>query len=54
MAVLQVNRPTVYTWVNRWQTGSLADFANAVGQGRRPILDTADATPVAVVVRANR
>jgi len=54
MAVLQVSRPTVYTWFNRWQTGGLAGLANAAGQGRRPILSAADAEPVAAAVRANR
>ena len=54
MAVLQVSRPTVYTWFNRWESGGLAGLANAAGQGRRPILGAADAAPVVVAVRANR
>ena len=54
MAVLQVSRPTVYTWFNRWERGGLAGLANAAGQGRRPILGAADAAPVAAAVRANR
>ena len=54
MAVLQVSRPTVYTWFNRWERGGLAGLANAAGQGRRPILSAADAEPVAAAVRANR
>ena len=54
MAVLQVSRPTVYTWFNRWQTGGLAGLANAAGQGRRPVLGAADEALVAAVVRANR
>ena len=37
MAVLQMNRPTVCVWVNRWQTGSLVDLTNAAKQGRRPV-----------------
>ena len=51
MAVLQVSRPTVYTWSNRWQTGGLA---NGAGQGRCPTLGAADAAPVAATVRTNR
>ena len=54
MAVLQVSRPTVYTWFNRWERGGLAGLANAAGQGRHPILGAADAAPVAAAVRANR
>ena len=54
MAVLQVSRPTVYTWFNRWQTGGLAGLANAAGQGRRPILSAADEEPVLAAVRTNR
>ena len=54
MAVLQVSRPTVYTWFNRWERGGLAGLANAAGQGRHPILGAADAGPVAAAVRANR
>ena len=54
MAVLQVSRPTVYTWFNRWERGGLARTANAAGQGRHPILGAADAAPVAAAVRANR
>ena len=54
MAVLQVRRPTVYTWFNRWERGGLAGLANAAGQGRHPILGAADAAPVAAAVRANR
>ena len=44
----------MYTWFNRWQTGGLAGSANAAGQGRRPLLDTADEALVAQAVRANR
>ena len=51
MVVLQVSRPTVYTWFNRWEAGGLA---NAAGQGRRPILSAADAAPVLAAVRLNR
>ena len=54
MAVLNVSRPTVYTWFNRWERGGLAGLANAAGQGRHPILGAADAAPVAAAVRANR
>lgn len=54
MAVLQVSRPTVYSWFKRWEEGGLAGLANAVGQGRRPILNAADEEPVAAAVRANR
>ena len=54
MAVLQVSRPTVYTWFNRWKTGGLTGLANAAGQGRHPILEAADAAPVAEAVRTNR
>lgn len=54
MAVLQVSRPTVYAWFNRWEEGGLAGLANAAGQGRRPILATADEGAVAAAVRANR
>jgi transposase len=54
MAVLQVSRPRVYTWFNRWEEGGLAGLANAAGQGRRPILTAADEGPVAAAVRANR
>ena len=54
MAMLQVSRPTVYTWFNRWERGGLAGLANAAGQGRHPILGAADAAPVAAAVRANR
>ena len=54
MAVLQVSRPTVYTWFNRWERGGLAGLANAAGQGRHPILSAADAESVAAAVRANR
>jgi len=52
--VLAVSRRTVYTGFNRWQTGGLADLANAAGQGRRPILGAADEASVAAAVRANR
>ena len=31
MAVLNVSRPTVYTWFNRWERGGLAGLANAAG-----------------------
>ena len=31
MAVLQVSRPTVYTWFNRWESGGRAGLANAAG-----------------------
>lgn len=34
MAVLQVSRPTVYTWFNRWQTGGLARTAATQIRGR--------------------
>gem|GEM_PF-5715956 len=44
----------MYTWFNRWQTGGLAGLANAAGQSRRPLLDTADEALVAQAVRANR
>lgn len=54
MAVLQVSRPTVYAWFNRWEEGGLAGLANAAGQGRRPILSADDEVPVATAVRANR
>ena len=54
MAVLQVSRPTVYTWFNRWEAGGLAGLANAAGQGRPPILSAADEERVAAAVRANR
>ena len=54
MAVLNVSRPTVYTWFNRWERGGLAGLANAAGQGRHPILDVADEVPVVEAVRANR
>ena len=54
MAVLQVSRPTVYTWFNRWESGGLAGLANAAGQGRRPILSAADEEPVLAAVRTNR
>ncbi|WP_188563948.1 helix-turn-helix domain-containing protein [Hymenobacter frigidus] len=54
MAVLNVSRPTVYTWFNRWERGGLAGLANAAGQGRRPILGAADEAPVVAAVRANR
>ena len=54
MTVLQVSRPTVYTWFNRWERGGLAGLANAAGQGRHPILGAAEAAPVAAAVRANR
>ena len=54
MAVLHVSRPTVYTRFNHWQTGGLAGLANAAGQGRRPMLDTADEALVVQAVRANR
>ena len=54
MAVLNVSRPTVYTWFNRWERGGLAGLANAAGQGRHPILGAADAAPVAAAVRTNR
>ena len=54
MAVLQVSRPTVYTWFNRWQAGGLAGLANAAGQGRHPILSATDEAPVLEAVRANR
>ncbi len=54
MAVLQVSRPTVYAWFNRWEEGGLAGLANAAGQGRRPILAPADEVRVAAAVRANR
>jgi len=49
MAVLNVSRPTVYTWFNRWERGGLAGLANAAGQGRHPILGAAVAA-----VRTNR
>ena len=52
--MLQVSRPTVYTWFNRWERIGMAGLANAAGQGRHPILGAADAAPVAVTVRANR
>ena len=54
MAVLNVSRPTVYTWFNRWESGGLAGLANAAGQGRPRILGAADAAPIAATVRANR
>ena len=54
MAVLQVSRPTVYTWFNRWEAGGLAGLANAAGQGRWPILTAADEEPVLAAVRTNR
>ena len=54
LAVLQVSRPTFYTWFSRWQTGGLAGLAHVARQGRRPILGAANADPVAAVVRANR
>ena len=54
MAVLQVSRPTVYTWFNRWESGGLAGLANAAGQGRRPILAAADEEAVIAAVRTNR
>ena len=54
MAVLQVSRPTVYTWFNRWEAGGLAGLANAAGQGRRPILGTTDEGAVLAAVRTNR
>ena len=54
MAVLQVSRPTVYTWFNRWEAGGLAGLANAAGQGRRPILTAADEELVVAAVHTNR
>ena len=54
MTVLNVSRPTVYTWFNRWERGGLDVLANAAGQGRRPILSAADAAPVLAAVRLNR
>ena len=54
MAVLQVSRPTVYTWFNRWEAGGLAGLANAAGQGRRPILTAADEELVVAAVHTHR
>ena len=54
MTVLNVSRPTVYTWFNRWERGGLAGLANAAGQGRHPILGAADEAPMVEAVRANR
>ena len=54
MTVLNVSRPTVYTWFNRWERGGLAGLANAAGQGRPPSRGAADEAPVAEAVRANR
>ena len=53
MAVLGVSRQTVYTWFNRWEAGGLAGLANTAGQGRRPLLNAADAEQVTAAVRAN-
>jgi len=52
--VLGVSSRTVYTWFNRWESGGLAGLANAVGQGRRPILTAANEVPVVAAVRENR
>ena len=51
---LGVSSRTVYTWFNRWEAESLAGLVNAAGQGRRPILRTADEVPVAAAGRTNQ
>ena len=52
--LLDVGQGTVYGWFNRWERGGLAGLANAKGQGRPAILQSADQEQVKAAVRANR
>ena len=51
--IFKVSHATITNWFDSWESGGIAGLRNKRGQGRKPILTSADTAAIKAKVQAN-